>query len=638
MFNKTRPLPYVVVALGLLLTVAMVFAADPTVPETGENPGIAIKMVYADTNETTKQITPRFTLTNNGSSAVNLSQLKLRYYYTIDGERPQSFWCDYATFGKENVIGSFVKLDVPVVGADYYLEVGFNEAAGVLNPGVSTEVQVRFAKADWAFFDQSNDYSFSRGTGENVRIAVFSGENPIWGAEVPYVPVPVIKNKITVHMYNGNVAPSNNSILPRFKLFNQGDTTIKLSDIKLRYYYTADGGQNQQFWCDWSSVKADNVTGEFVKLNTKVPHAYYLEVGFKDTAGELLPRSTVEVHTRIAKNDRSNYNQQDDYSFNSSASNYIGWDKVSGLVNGVFKWGNVATDFDGLTGLISLYEQGTGGTIYLMASKMTCNGQLKLRKENANIRIEACPGFTPVLDFSPIRSKSGDSYVGVRIQGSWYYLKGLIIEKAGDNGVQIKPTSGSTASYNTLENCVVRYNGDAGVQISGSSSVPDILPSYNTLINVDVYRNFDVDTNGGNADGFACKLLPGPGNKFMGCRAWENSDDGWDLYATYYDVTMENCVVWHNGDTRVFTGEYDFITGQPLDENLYLVELFKKDPTFCANLASGNFVLPVDLLVPKGNQTVAAIFAKWGGNGNGFKLGSGASKYGPQTTGTRTLT
>lgn len=642
MLKMKRPLIYATALLGLIAMVATAFAAGAPVSETGESladpPALTVQLVSGVTRETTPQIIPRFTVTNRGVSAISLSDLKIRYYYTSDGARTQNFWCDFASCGSENVTGRFTKLDVPVVGADTYLEVAFSAAAGVLQPGASTQVEVRFAKTDWTPFTQSNDYSYATATNE-PKIAILAGETLVWGAEVPYAPVAVLSNQIAVQMYNGSRSPVTKAIMPRFKVANEGDTAIKLSDVKLRYYFTADGSQSQQFWCDWCSSGAANVTGKFVNLlDAKAPNLTYVEVGFQDAAGELLPKAAVEIHTRIAKSDHSEFNQADDYSFNEATSHYTEWPNLLGMVAGLPKWGNVATDFEELTRLISRYEQGNGGTIYLLASRLTCRSQLKLSKEKANIRIEAAPGFVPVLDFSPIRAQSGDGYVGIRIQGSHYSLKGLIIEKAGDNGLQIKPTATSTASYNTIENCVLRYNGDAGVQISGSSSVPGILPSYNTLINVDVYRNFDVDTSGGNADGFACKLLPGPGNKFIGCRSWENSDDGWDLYANYYDVTLENCIVWHNGDPKVFTGEYDYNHGQPLDENLYLVELFKKDPAFCANLATGQFVLPGDLLVPKANKTVTDIFAKWGGNGNGFKLGSGSSKYGPQTTGTRTLT
>lgn len=58
-----------------------------------------------------------------------------------------------------------------------------------------------------------------------------------------------------------------------------------------------------------------------------------------------------------------------------------------------------------------------------------------------------------------------------------------------------------------------------------------------------------------NADGFAAKLTCGEGNVFDGCMAYNNSDDGWDLYAKTETgpigvVTIKNCVAFRNGYTE----------------------------------------------------------------------------------------
>ena len=52
-------------------------------------------------------------------------------------------------------------------------------------------------------------------------------------------------------------------------------------------------------------------------------------------------------------------------------------------------------------------------------------------------------------------------------------------------------------------------------------------------------------------DGFAAKINIGPGNRFFDCVAHDNSDDGWDTFPKTASgtnvVTIENCVVYHNG-------------------------------------------------------------------------------------------
>ncbi len=105
-------------------------------------------------------ISPRFKLTNTGDESIALSDVKLRYYYTKDGNQAQSFWCDWSSAGSSNVTGNFVTMDNPKTGADCYLEIGFTAAAGNLAVNQSIEVQIRIAKADWTNYNQSNDYSF----------------------------------------------------------------------------------------------------------------------------------------------------------------------------------------------------------------------------------------------------------------------------------------------------------------------------------------------------------------------------------------------------------------------------------------------------------------------------------------------
>ena len=62
-----------------------------------------------------------------------------------------------------------------------------------------------------------------------------------------------------------------------------------------------------------------------------------------------------------------------------------------------------------------------------------------------------------------------------------------------------------------------------------------------------------------NADGFAAKLTCGEGNVFDGCMSYNNSDDGWDLYAKTETgpigvVTIQNCAAFRNGYTEFGEG------------------------------------------------------------------------------------
>ena len=108
----------------------------------------------------------------------------------------------------------------------------------------------------------------------------------------------------------------------------------------MRYYFTKDGTQSQAFYCDYAQVGGSNVTSSFVAVSpAKTGADTYLEVGFLSGAGSLAAGGNTTVQSRVAKNDWSNYTQTDDYSFNSSATTFVDWTKVTGYVSGSLAWG-----------------------------------------------------------------------------------------------------------------------------------------------------------------------------------------------------------------------------------------------------------------------------------------------------------
>lgn len=158
---------------------------------------------------------------------------------------------------------------------------------------------------------------------------------------LPGAPTPTpVPGDIKIQFYNLNTAATGNQIYPNIKLINTGTSAITLSSVKIRYYYTVDGAKPQTFWCDYSPVGSDNVTGTFVTMATvKTGADTYLEIGFASGAGSLAARDNVIIQGRIAKNDWSNYTQTDDYSFNTSATTYVDWTKVTGYVSDILQWG-----------------------------------------------------------------------------------------------------------------------------------------------------------------------------------------------------------------------------------------------------------------------------------------------------------
>lgn len=164
-----------------------------------------------------------------------------------------------------------------------------------------------------------------------------------------------------------------------------------------------------------------------------------------------------------------------------------------------------------------------------------------------------------VLDFSgmPYHAHSNNPYQGIRLTSSYWHFKNIDICNASDNGLLIernKPTGGTSADVvnrtqdghdNIIELCNFYKNGDTGLQIKN-------LGSDNKIINCDSYLNCDEDE--GDADGFAPKISVGDNNYFYGCRAWANSDDGWDVFykkdGNFGDnmtIILENCISYKNG-------------------------------------------------------------------------------------------
>lgn len=198
-----------------------------------------------------------------------------------------------------------------------------------------------------------------------------------------------------------------------------------------------------------------------------------------------------------------------------------------------------------------------GGTIYLMDGTYSYGSQITISRNNSGTsgnlkKVMAYGTAKPVLNFSSQAYGNPSSVTnprGLQIDGSYWYIKGIEVKGAADNGIYV------AGNYNKVELCVTHANRDTGLQIGryASTAGRSEWPSYNEIVNCTSYDNMDPD-NGEDADGFACKLTTGAGNKFIGCISYNNVDDGWDLYTktetgAIEPVYFENCVSYNNGVT-----------------------------------------------------------------------------------------
>jgi hypothetical protein len=167
------------------------------------------------------------------------------------------------------------------------------------------------------------------------------------------------------------------------------------------------------------------------------------------------------------------------------------------------------------------------------------NGTSGARKE-----LFAFSGETPVLNFSAQTENSANR--GLAIGGHFWHIRGIIVERAGDNGILLG------GNNNIIERVITRFNRDTGLQISRfTAGAPrDQWPSNNLVVSSVSHDN--VDSDGEDADGFAPKLTVGPGNILRFTVSHNNIDDGYDLFTdtddgTISPVTIENSLAFENG-------------------------------------------------------------------------------------------
>lgn len=212
-----------------------------------------------------------------------------------------------------------------------------------------------------------------------------------------------------------------------------------------------------------------------------------------------------------------------------------------------------------------------GGTIYVHGGTYYLSDRIKVPVKatdaDKRIRLWAYGDGEVIIDGSQMTPTTNMEFKMARCMyfpyyANYWHVKGITFQNAKDNGVKVE------GSYNIFEQCVFRGNNDTGLQIGmfkdwsieetksfPISGSPEYNPGYNycrgnKVINCDSYNNYDAVTfsgkdDGGDADGFACKLFPGPGTEFYGCRAWNNSDDNWDLFMVYHPVVIDNCYAWN---------------------------------------------------------------------------------------------
>ncbi|WP_322922386.1 cellulose binding domain-containing protein [Paenibacillus campi] len=133
-------------------------------------------------NSGSSTINPTINILNTGTQDVNLSDIRVRYYFTGGtGLNARNITFNKFPFNTRNVEAYVVNMPQPQAGADSYVELLFNAEAGVIPAGGES--------GDMSFTIQrtsgnvSSDYSYSSNTAmaENAKIVVYYQGGPVWG-------------------------------------------------------------------------------------------------------------------------------------------------------------------------------------------------------------------------------------------------------------------------------------------------------------------------------------------------------------------------------------------------------------------------------------------------------------------------
>jgi MYXO-CTERM domain-containing protein len=168
----------------------------------------------------------------------------------------------------------------------------------------------------------------------------------------------------------------------------------------------------------------------------------------------------------------------------------------------------------------------------------------------------AYQGEVPKIDFSNMNVSSSGYSMGITVSGNWLHFKGIeeccLKETTfANNGFDV---SGSNDTFELLN---MHNNMGNGIFMGTKSG------GGNLILNCDSHDNYDPTTTQGqgqNADGFGVHYqTSGATTIIRGCRAWWNSDDGYDLINQEVPVTVENS--WAFGCGYATYGTYSPSSG-----------------------------------------------------------------------------
>ena len=210
--------------------------------------------------------------------------------------------------------------------------------------------------SDWkTYWDSTNDYGFtglSAGTYKTTAdpyIPVYVNGTLAYGQEPSLTADENCGSSgggtgttaLTAQYAVGATATSSSQITNQIQVTNTGSTSVSLSGVKVRYWFTEDSTDTMQYSCDYASMGCANLTGTFGTVSPAVTGAdHYLELGFGSGAGSLGPgSSTGGLQSRLNQASYGVFTQSNDYSFNAADTSLTTWNHITVYYNGTLIYG-----------------------------------------------------------------------------------------------------------------------------------------------------------------------------------------------------------------------------------------------------------------------------------------------------------
>lgn len=131
-----------------------------------------------------------------------------------------------------------------------------------------------------------------------------------------------------------------NQLRFHLRIVNQGNESIPLTELTVRYWYTRDKDGPLNAVCDWATLGREMMMHTITEVKPVPGADTYIEIGFRPKAMSLEPRqNSGEIQYRVHRKDWSRFAQRDDYSLDMKAQDWTDAPKITLYRKGVLVWG-----------------------------------------------------------------------------------------------------------------------------------------------------------------------------------------------------------------------------------------------------------------------------------------------------------